>query len=135
MDNILKQLPELYEGIKNKDYIMGYAYIFSDNILGDYMELFVSSNIDIYECSFLIDNYPLPRKRYNTNIPYKSIEEFEVDMKRIGMFNKLKHKEIIIIEEKTINNCRLNRTPETCSVYPVGNSGCEGCGSYSNKHK
>lgn len=131
MNNILKQLPEIYEGIKNKDYQLGYAYTFFDNKLGNYMELFVSSDIDMNECNFIIDNYPLPRKRYNTNIPYKSIEEFEVDMKRIGMFDKLTRKEIIV--EKTINNCRINRQPETCSVFPVANSGCEGCGSYSNK--
>jgi len=32
-----------------------------------------------------------------------------------------------------INKCRLRRMPEKCSIFPIGNSGCEMCGHKINK--
>jgi hypothetical protein len=49
-----------------------------------------------------------------------------------------KYKELKNLEESSEileikNKCRLKRLPDKCSVFAIGNSGCEGCGHFIKK--
>lgn len=81
-------LPNLYEGVRIGNAMTGAGYVFS-NAKGDFMELFVIDGRNEYR--FVIDNFPRQRKFYSTNIPYRSIEDFEYDLERMGI-EKLKRK-------------------------------------------
>jgi len=85
-----EQLPELYEGVRVGNATMGVCYIFSD-IKGDFMEVYILDGFR--EWRFVIDNFPMQRKIFNSNLPYRSIEDFENDLSRIGI-EKLKRKSI-----------------------------------------
>jgi hypothetical protein len=37
------------------------------------------------------------------------------------------------VDINIINKCKLKRMPEKCCIFPIGNSGCEGCGHKINK--
>lgn len=76
------KLPELYEGVRIGNAITGVCYIFS-NAKGDFMEVFVIDSRT--EWRFVIDNYPRQRKIFSTNLPYRSIEDFERDLIRMGI--------------------------------------------------
>lgn len=77
------KLPDIYEGVRKGNAIMtGVGYIFS-NSKGDFMELFVIDSRT--EFRFVIDNYPRQRKLFMTNLPYRSIEDFEHDLVRMGV--------------------------------------------------
>ena len=55
-------------------------YNFS-NKKGDYLEIIVFD--DGKQLRFIDDNYPLPRRFFNTDLPYSSLEDFENDLKRM----------------------------------------------------
>ncbi len=77
-----EQLPDLYEGVRIGNGIIGSCYIFS-NQKGDFMELFILHNQTQWK--FIIDNFPRQRKYYSTNIPYRTVEDFEHDLVRMGI--------------------------------------------------
>lgn len=83
MDFTHEQLLNIYEGVRKGSAIQGECYVFS-NAKGDFMEVYV---IDARsrEWRFVIDNYPRQRKFFMTNLPYRSIEDFEHDLKRMGI--------------------------------------------------
>lgn len=77
-----EQLPDLYEGVRKGNAMTGVCYIFA-NAKGDFMELFVIDSGTEYR--FVIDNYPRQRKFFSTNLPYRSVEDFEHDLIRTGV--------------------------------------------------
>jgi hypothetical protein len=54
----------------------------------DFYEIY---DLDENEYRFIIDNFPFPRRFYNTNIPWLSIEDFENDLKRMKIEIPKKH--------------------------------------------
>lgn len=77
-----EKLPDIYEGVRKGNAMTGVGYVFS-NSKGDFMELFVIDSRT--EFRFVIDNYPRQRKIFMTNLPYRSIEDFEHDLVRMGV--------------------------------------------------
>lgn len=85
-----EQLPIIYEGVRIGNATQGVCYVFS-NEKGDFMEVYVIQTDKDLQWRFVVDNYPRQRKFYSTNLPYRTIEEFEYDIDRIGI-EKLKRK-------------------------------------------
>ena len=56
------------------------TYIFG-NEKGHYLEVMVCDENKQYR--FIDDNFPFPRRFFNTDIPICSIEDFEADLKRM----------------------------------------------------
>lgn len=83
-------LPNLYEGVRIGNATQGDCYVFS-NKKGDFMEVYVIQTDRDLQWRFVIDNYPRQRKFYSTNLPYRSIDDFEYDLERMGI-EKLKRK-------------------------------------------
>jgi hypothetical protein len=79
-------LPKIYKGITSYGVagIYDARYVFKDTDLhDDYLELFIWN--EEKEWSFLLDNYPFPRKRFTHQLPVRSIEDFESDLERMGI--------------------------------------------------
>lgn len=86
MEEILNQ----FEGVQvfnNDSLSTKYILKLSNN---DNLEVYVFKS-DKNEVRFIHDNFPGQRRFFNTNIPYTSIEDFEMDLKRmkIELPNKL----------------------------------------------
>lgn len=65
-----------------------YCYIFSSKKTGsDYLEIYASDDDKDFqnEIRILVDNFPSQRRSYHTNIPFKSIEDFEHTLERINV--------------------------------------------------
>lgn len=58
-------------------------YMISDGH-SEYLEIYIYVNYD-REVRFVHDNFPGQRKFFTTNIPYTSIEDFETDLRRMGI--------------------------------------------------
>lgn len=90
MDSTLKFQPNalvtLFENIRaGVSQTLGISYVVSSE-KGDTAQIIcVKHEGSFTEWRFFIDNYPGPKKYYQTNLPYPDIETFESDMKRIGL--------------------------------------------------
>ncbi|WP_286778982.1 MULTISPECIES: hypothetical protein [Sphingobacterium] len=77
-------LEEILKNYKNrviKDDCLFTKYAFR-NAQGDYLDILIFS-ADKSEVRFIHDNFPFQRKFFATNIPYRNIEDFEADLRRM----------------------------------------------------
>ncbi len=78
----MEEILSNYKGVeKSKDSVTGTRFIAS-NEKGHYLEIiFFGGN----EIRYIHDNFPFQRRIFSTNIPYKSIDDFESDMNRMNI--------------------------------------------------
>lgn len=76
-----ERLPELYKNCRKGSAVFSAdcVYIFSSDSC-DYLELYILAEGNYH---FIDDNFPAPRRFFNSNIPINNIEEFESDLKRM----------------------------------------------------
>lgn len=80
-----EQLPDLFEGVRIGNAMQGVCYVFSSpKYNGDFMEVYVI-NARTQQWRFVIDNYPRQRKFFATDLPYRTVEDFEHDLVRMGI--------------------------------------------------
>jgi len=78
----LSEIMECYENVTpQKETEHGKSFAVS-NEKGHYMEVF---DLGHNEIRFIKDNFPMPRRFFNTNIPYTSLEDFESDLRRMNL--------------------------------------------------
>jgi hypothetical protein len=92
-----RELIETYDyDRKNEEGFDGTRYVFR-NVSGDYLEVWLYDEDRTWY--FILDNFPLPRKSFQHNIPYYSEDEFESDLRRMGIpVPEYKVKDEIVID-------------------------------------
>jgi hypothetical protein len=75
----IQEILSVYVISHEKEELFGKQYSFS-NERGDYLEILVFDKTTV---RFIDDNFPFPRRAFCTDIPYRSIDDFESDLKRM----------------------------------------------------
>lgn len=76
-----KEILTYFKGVRVGNSPFGVCYIFSNTNGSDFMELIVFNN----KYKFIIDNYPRQRKFFDTDIPYRNMQDFESDLERMDI--------------------------------------------------
>lgn len=80
-----KDLTTSFEGVRKGKTVGMYqaCYVFS-SVKGDYLEVYAGGGKEFRnEIRILVDNFPAQRRSYSTNIPFRTIDDFEEILKRI----------------------------------------------------
>ncbi|OBX17738.1 MULTISPECIES: hypothetical protein [Bizionia] len=81
-----ENLTEVFKGVRlarNSD-LKHPHYIFSDEIGSDYMDVHIIDNHK--EFRFVIDNFPMRRRFYETNIPFRTLQDFIRALERMNVY-------------------------------------------------